>query len=303
MILIADSGSTKTDWALVYPIIDKGQKTYRRMVVKTQGINPFHQSPEEIRHILGQELRPLLETIERTELHGVLSAGIIPSVETIAFYGAGCTAAVVPAMKDCLSFLFPLAHIEVAGDLLGAARSLCGNESGIACILGTGSNSCWYDGSRIVDNVPPLGYILGDEGSGAVLGKLFFNGMFKGRLPGQIKEMYLRETGLTYTDIISKVYREPLANRFLSSTAKFIMRNIGVSELHQIVIDNFNAFFNNNICRYGEHAGRHVSAVGSIAYFFREQLEQSAALNGYVLDEVHRSPLDGLIKFHLERQW
>ncbi len=298
MILIADSGSTKTDWALVFPVIDKGQKAYRHVLVKTQGINPFHQSADEIRYILGQELRPLLETIAGTEVQGASADNIIRLIEFVAFYGSGCTEATLPTMKDCLSFLFPNARIEVASDLLGAARSLCAHHSGIVCILGTGSNSCWYDGSRIVANIPPLGYILGDEGSGAVLGKLFFNKMFKGSLPIHIKEMYQRETGLDYADIISRIYREPLANRFLADTAKFIMRNISTGEMHRLVVDNFNAFFRNNICQYNEQAGKRISAVGSIAYFFREQLGQSASLNGYEVVEVQRSPMEGLIRYH-----
>ena len=206
MILIADSGSTKTDW-----IVYTGNNGNSR-VVSTQGINPFHQSDIEIELILRNEVLPLLASI----LDNVETANLI---KYVAFYGAGCTESVLSKMQGCLSGIFAEANIEVAGDLLGAARALCGNKPGIACILGTGSNSCFYDGEKIVENVPPLGYILGDEGSGAALGKLFINGIFKGDLPTHIRELYLNEENITYAEIIEKVYRKPLANRFLASTS------------------------------------------------------------------------------------
>ena len=230
MILIADSGSTKTDW-----IVYTGNNGNSR-VVSTQGINPFHQSDIEIELILKNEVLPLLASI----LDMLKAANLI---KYVAFYGAGCTESVLSKMQGCLSGIFAEANIEVAGDLLGAARALCGSKPGIACILGTGSNSCFYDGEKIVENVPPLGYILGDEGSGAALGKLFINGIFKGDLPTHIRELYLNEENITYAEIIEKVYRKPLANRFLASTSKFVYKHLDLPELASLVQHNFDSFF------------------------------------------------------------
>ena len=219
MILIADSGSTKTDW-----IIWTGDEGSDK-VISTQGINPFHQSVDEIELIVRNEVLPLLVSV----LDCIDAANLIKSV---AFYGAGCTESVSPKMQDCLSGIFAEANIEVAGDLLGAARALCGNNPGIACILGTGSNSCFYDG----------------EGSGAALGKLFMNGIFKGDLPAAIRELYLREENITYTEVIERVYRKPLANRFLASTSKYICRHLDIPELKVLVKQNLEFLFDRNVC-------------------------------------------------------
>ena len=201
-ILIADSGSTKTDWSLT-----DGQGNVV-MTCKTQGINPIHMQDAEVLQILKSEL-------------------ILPeSPQEVYFYGSGVTEAMKPRMNSLLQQAFPGAKVEAEGDMIGAARALFGNKPGIACILGTGANSCLYDGTKIVMNTPPLGYILGDEGSGAVLGKLFLNGIFKGSLPSAIKKRFLKWSGLDYPGIINKVYREPLANRFLASICPFISEQI-----------------------------------------------------------------------------
>ena len=288
MILIADSGSTKTDW-----IIWTGDEGSDK-VISTQGINPFHQSVDEIELIVRNEVLPLLVSV----LDCIDAANLIKSV---AFYGAGCTESVSPKMQDCLSGIFAEANIEVAGDLLGAARALCGNSLGITCILGTGSNSCFYDGEKIVENVPPLGYILGDEGSGAALGKLFMNGIFKGDLPAAIRELYLREENITYTEVIERVYRKPLANRFLASTSKFICRHLDMPELKVLVQQNFEFFFERNVCKYARYGVKKVSATGSIAYHFRNAFEAAAARYGFVVDRVERSPIHGMLAYHKNR--
>lgn len=289
MILIADSGSTKTDW------IVSGGKGNNEKVISTQGINPFHQSDNEIELILKNEVLPQLVSV----LDDTNAANLIKSV---AFYGAGCTEGVQPKMKKCLSETFVKATVEVAGDLLGAARALCGNTSGIACILGTGSNSCFYDGKTIVKNVPPLGYILGDEGSGAALGKLFMNGIFKGGLPETIRELYLREENLTYQEIIERVYRKPLANRFLASTAQFINRHLDLPELETLVQQNFELFFERNVCEYACYGVKKVSAIGSIAYHFRNVFEKAAAKFGFEVDKIEKSPIRGMLAYHQSKQ-
>ena len=276
MILIADSGSTKTDWA----VVDDG-----RMVASmaTQGINPFHQDTDNIVAVIETELLPKMGDIYPEEIY---------------FYGSGCREDKVEMMCSILGRAFPhCARIEAQGDLLAAARAVCGANEGIACIMGTGANSCLYDGKRVVENTPPLGYILGDEGSGAVLGKLFVNALFKGQLPESLKDEWLAETGLSLNIIINKVYREPLANRFLASTSKFIRQHLEVKQLEEMVVDNFREHFRRNVNRYGRK-DLPVGAIGSVAYYYREQLEKAAMAEGYSLGKVMRSPMDGLMRYH-----
>ena len=276
MILIADSGSTKTDWA----VVDDG-----RMVTSmaTQGINPFHQDAENIATVIEEELLPKMGNIEP---------------EGIFFYGSGCREDKVEMMCGILGKAFPqCARIEAQGDLLAAARAVCGEREGIACIMGTGANSCLYDGNRVVENTPPLGYILGDEGSGAVLGKLFVNALFKGQLPSELKDEWLEETGLSLNIIINKVYREPLANRFLASTSRFIHQHLSVEPLERMVVYNFREHFRRNVNQYGRK-DLTVGAIGSVAYYYREQLQKAATVEGYTLGKVMRSPMDGLVRYH-----
>ena len=223
---------------------------------------------------------------------------IAEKVTQIAFYGAGCTKALSPIVGEALAVAFPSASIKVESDLLGAAHAVCGHEEGIACILGTGANSCLYDGKQIVANIPPLGYILGDEGSGAVLGKMLLNGIFKGDLSAEIRDLYLEWSGLTYPEIIDKVYRQPLANRFLAGSSKFIKENLQYAELEELVRYNFDTFFKKNILKYTVSSIRVISAVGGIASAFEEQLRASADSFGYQVGKVLSSPIDGLIEYY-----
>ena len=276
MILIADSGSTKTDWA----VVEDGRMV---LAMATQGINPFHQERGNIETVIEEELLPKMGNIDP---------------EGIFFYGSGCREDKVEMMCDILGRAFPqCGKIEAQGDLLAAARAVCGEHEGIACIMGTGANSCLYDGNRVVENTPPLGYILGDEGSGAVLGKLFVNALFKGQLPETLKDEWLRESGLTLNIIINKVYREPLANRFLASTSKFIRQHLSMEPLEEMVVGNFREHFRRNVNRYGRK-DLPVGAIGSVAYYYSEQLEKAAAAEGYVIGKVMRSPMDGLVRYH-----
>ena len=276
MILIADSGSTKTDWA----VVDNGRQV---VAMSTQGINPFHQDAENIATVIEEELLPKMGNIEP---------------EGIFFYGSGCREDKVEMMCGILGKAFPqCARIEAQGDLLAAARAVCGEREGIACIMGTGANSCLYDGNRVVENTPPLGYILGDEGSGAVLGKLFVNALFKGQLPSELKDEWLEETGLSLNIIINKVYREPLANRFLASTSRFIHQHLSVEPLERMVVYNFREHFRRNVNQYGRKDLK-VGAIGSVAYYYREQLQKAATVEGYTLGKVMRSPMDGLVRYH-----
>lgn len=280
MILIADSGSTKTDWC----VVDGGSVICR---VSTQGINPFHQDEHTISAILRDELL----TADDSVRNGI-------GISQVYFYGSGCREEYVPMMTAALAGAFPHAtRIEAHSDLLGAARAVCGAGEGVACILGTGANSCLYDGRRIVMNTPPLGYILGDEGSGAVLGRLFINALYKGSLPATVLSDFERETSLTMADVIRRVYREPLANRFLASFAPFIHRHLSLPAVRAIVVDNFRQFFRRNVVQYGR-PDLPVGAVGSIACHFSAELSEAARTEGFTMGRVVKSPMDGLVEYH-----
>ena len=249
MILLADSGSTKTDWCLV-----DGRTTVAR--VRTRGTNPFFQSSDEIADEIASALIPQLPSAE---------------VDDVFFYGAGCTAEKQPGLAEALSrHLSVSGRLEVATDMLAAARSLCGHEPGIACILGTGSNSCAYDGTVITKNVSPLGFILGDEGSGAVLGKTLVGDILKEQLPRHIIEKFNDRFHLTAADIIERVYRQKLPNRFL-------VRNVKLYDGWDRLPIGFN---------------------GSIAYYYRPQLVKALQAEGMTLGRIVQTPMDGLIEYH-----
>jgi N-acetylglucosamine kinase-like BadF-type ATPase len=270
-VLIADSGSTKTDWA------------FMGMRMQTQGINPFHQDEDTIRGILKDELLPQLTSDIR-------------HLTSILFYGSGVRPELEEKMIRLLAEAFPQAeHIEAHGDLLGAARALCGNREGIACILGTGANSCLYDGERIVENTPPMGYILGDEGSGAVLGVRFLNALYKNRLSNDVKVAFEAYSGMSMAQVIERVYRQPMANRWLASLSAFIHEQIGNPQIEQLVIDNFRDFIQRNIAPY-QRKDLPINAVGSIAFYYQQQLEKAVKEEGYTLGKIVRSPLDALVE-------
>ena len=307
MMLIADSGSTKTDWAW----IENGTIVHR---VTTAGINPVHQGEEEIGKVV-EQLFPRKDEGRRTKENSTdireniscttetqsisPSSLLLPPSSTVFFYGAGCIPEKKGVVEKVLRKVFPDAdRIEVESDLLGAARAVCQHQEGLACILGTGSNSCLYDGENIVGNIPPLGYILGDEGSGAVLGKLFLNALFKGALPDGMKEDFLQSSGLSYPEIIQRVYRQPMANRFLASTSLYISEHLDVPALRELVKQNFRDFFHKNIAQYGRH-DLPVGAIGSIAYHYRDLLQEVAEEKGYNLSTVAKSPMEGLVTYHL----
>ena len=274
MKLIADSGSTKTDWC----VVDGGEVVFR---TAGHGINPFQQNDAEVENIVDNEFRSSFDGVER--------------IAEIEFYGAGCRDGMVPRMERLLRKLFVNAvRVEVCSDVLGAARALFGGREGIACILGTGANSCLYDGERITANVPPLGYVLGDEGSGAVLGRLFVNGLFKGGLPESLRDEFLEDTGLTLAEIIRKVYREPLANRFLAGMSVFIHNHLENNELRALVVENFRNFFRRNVALYGR-VDLPVRAVGSIAFYYERELHEAAETEGFRVDKVIKSPMEGLV--------
>jgi N-acetylglucosamine kinase-like BadF-type ATPase len=277
MILIADCGSTKIDWCLV----DEGKVVKQ---IFTCGMNAVMLSKDEISERLAKELVPELEGL---------------NMEAVYFYGAGCISTdVCENVANAIRQNITANRVEVHTDLLAAARALCGHEAGIACILGTGSNSCYYDGSQIVKNVSPLGYILGDEGSGAVLGKLLIGDVLKNQLPEDLCQKFLQQYNLDRVTIIKRIYREPQPNRFLASVSPFLLQNINNPAVHKLVLSSFTAFFNRNIAQYPNYHNLNVNFIGSIAYFYKDILAEAAALCGCTVGTIIKSPMQGLINFH-----
>ncbi len=271
MKAIADSGSTKCEW-----IFGDGDRILR---LRTAGINAVQQSPDAIRAVLA-ELPPL------------------DGVEELRFYGAGCGDSFPEASavlrRDLAARFGPGTAIGLGSDLLGAARALFGRGEGIACILGTGSNSCHCRGGEIVANVPPLGYVLGDEGSGAVLGRNLVNGIFKGMIP--LREEFLHTFALTYAGLIRRVYREPAANRFLASFAPFIRAHLDCAPVREMVVRSFGEFAARNLSGYP--AGLPVAFVGGVAAHFEEPLREAMAAAGREVVRIVCSPAEELWKYH-----
>lgn len=274
-LLIADSGSTTTDWAVV------GNGTTQH--IKSAGINPFHQDDATIMHTLTQELIPAMDNAVPTHIH---------------FYGAGCVGGTInDRLKVALQQHFAQAHIEVASDLLGAARSLCGRNQGIAGILGTGANSCLYDGEKITHNIPPLGYILGDEGSGASLGKAFLRSLLRGELGQKLIEEFYTTYCTDYPQLIQRIYREPAANRYLASLSPFIAAHLDHAAVHNIVSETMQQYFARHIMQYS-HNQLPVHLTGSVAHYYRHIIVDTATEMGIEIGNITRTPIEGLITYH-----
>lgn len=277
VLLIADSGSTKTDWLF---ISSDGTKSE----LHTDGINPARDSRANIYNVLYHDL---LTQLPQTE-----------AIQAVYFYGAGCIEPFSLTVKSVLDELFPGCHTEVESDLLGAARALCGHEPGIACILGTGSNSCFYDGKDVVKHTPPLGYILGDEGSGSYLGKTLLNGLFKGMLPETLKEDFCGKYNLSMPDIIERVYRQPAANAFLASLVPFIVEHRSNSAIHSMLVESFRLFIERNIAIYGQKE-MPIHCVGGIAYQFAAELEEAIVAEGMQMGWILKRPIEAIVQYHL----
>lgn len=278
MIVLADSGSTKTDWCLA----EGGQILLQ---VKTKGINPFYQTTEEI----GREIRD-----------GLLPQLGKQKIEAVYFYGAGCAFPEKNRMVSDALAGYINAPIEIGSDLLAAARALCGREAGVACIMGTGSNSCFYDGEFIRDNVSPLGFILGDEGSGAVLGKLLVGDCLKNQLPSALQAKFFEQFNLTRAEILDKVYKQPFPNRFLASLSPFLLQHIEEPIVYKLVADSFRAFFKRNVMQY-DYLNCKVHLTGSIAYFYRDIIKGIAGEMHITIGRIIQSPMEGLIAYHLQQ--
>ena len=274
-ILIADSGSTKTDWVVVKD--GSLAKSYC-----TKGINPYFQSFEEIKDEIEVSLIPQ-------------PAGI--RVDAVYFYGAGCNADKAHIVRDAICFYVKNADVDVYSDLLAAVHCTCGCNAGIACILGTGSNSCFYDGEKIVKNVPPLGFILGDEGGGATLGRLLVSDILKGLMPDDLSREFFSKYGLTQTEILDRVYRQPFPNRFLAGFSPFLYENIDVPEIRTIVFKNFVSFFTRNVLQY-DCKMYEVNFVGSVAYHYKDILKEVADMLNIRIGKILKTPISGLVDYY-----
>lgn len=277
--LIADSGSSKTDWCL----LNKGKK----IRLTTQGISPYFLKAAQVEEILRNELLPFLKK---------------NTPELIHYYGTGCSNPEnVKLIRTALKKVFPTAKINVDHDLTGAARALCGREKGIACILGTGSNSCYYDGKKIVKNSPGLGFVLGDEGSGTYLGKKVVQYYLYNTFDPDLMDRFRLRYNTTASEILDAVYKKPLPNRYLAGFTDFLVENRGHYMIENIIEDGLNDFFFSHIYKYRESWSLPIHFTGSVAFGFKDVLRELCQSYEIKLGKVLKSPLEGLISFHIAK--
>ena len=276
LTLIADGGATKTEWCLL--------SNGRRKTFFTQGISPYFLSSQQITQLVTTELLPRIKNVIIADLF---------------YYGTGCFDLKNARMvKEALRNVFPGAHIEVGTDLLGAARSLCGSEKGIACNLGTGTFSCYYNGKKIVKSRPGPGYVLGDEGSGAYLGKKVLQYYLYEIFDEDLYYRFDKKYNTNRDEILQHVYKEPFPNRYLASFALFLAENRGHYMIENILEDGINDFFFYHLCKYPEVWKSPVNFVGSVAYGFKDVLEQLCQSYEFELGKVLKNPMQGLVKYH-----
>lgn len=278
MILIADGGSTKTDWR-----ISDGDTVHS---FSSKGINPYFNTPEQII----QELR---------------NSGLghyVNQVSTIHFYGAGLAGkAEKDSLNECFSNFFKTHNISIHDDLLAAARALFGEGSGIVCILGTGSNSCLFVDGAIAEKIPALGYIMGDEGSGAYIGKSFLNALHKKRFPEELRAEIMMKENLSQDVILEKVYRQEHANRYLASLTQVVNRYIHHEEVKSIVVKAFEAFIEKNISKFTDFQDYKIGFAGSISYYYSPLLREVMENNSLSIDKIIKTPIDELLNYHLRK--
>lgn len=281
-ILIADAGSTKVEWLIMS--VDGNVESR----ITTHGLNALLADSDDIENLF-EKARHLL--------------AFDGDVAEIYYYGAGCaTEAICQKIRDVLQKVWGCEEVDihVYSDLIGAARALLGRKPGIACILGTGSNSCLYDGKHIIQNVPSLGFILGDEGSGSALGKRLVADAFKGHLPPLVKDHFLDLYELTLEEILEYTYRRPAANRFLASLVPFLKEHLWNPYVYSLVREEFILFLRRNVAMYKDCYSLPLTFTGSIAHHFSEILEEAANHLGFKVAKIEKNPIEGLIEFHKE---
>lgn len=277
-ILIADAGSTKTEWSLL--------RNGKVKSVETAGISPYFLGEEQIAELLRNELIPSLKKAE---------------IEKVYFYGTGClNPANNKLVRNAIKKTFPQATVNVTNDVEGAAIGLCGNNKGIACILGTGSSSCFYDGKKIKKNNPGLGYALGDEGSGAYLGKKVLQYYMYNTFDEDLRARFDAAYVTNATEILENVYKKPLPNRYLASFARFLADNRGHYMIENIIEDGLNDFFFTHLGKYNEAWKYPINFVGGIAFGFKDVIKDLCATYNFELGRILQKPMKGLIEYHKE---
>lgn len=276
MKLIADSGSTKTAWKLI------GHSSEIKNI-NTPGINPFFRTEEDIY----KELKCLLFPETGTQIHEIF------------FYGAGIVNDEKGSIiRSALNRIYPEVSIETHSDVLGAAKALFGDHAGIACILGTGSNACLYDGTQITKGISPLGFILGDEGSGAVMGRKLLGDYFKDVMPPSLREEFEKCFGLTREEALNRVYRAERPNQFLSQFVPFLSEHSNSAYCQEFVQQNFMEFFERNVSKLPNYMNYRIGFVGSVAYYFSQILKNTAICFGFEEPIILKDPIDGLEKYY-----
>jgi glucosamine kinase len=280
MVLIVDSGSTKSDWVLV-------RSNDERELFKTMGFNPYFHSET----IIANAIKQNQELFQYSE-----------EIQQVFYYGAGCSSPELNSIVErALKRVFPKAEISVDHDLLACAYSTYTGCPAICCILGTGSNSCHFDGERVTEEVPALAYILGDEGSGSYFGKKLLAAFLYHHLPQHISEALKEEFGLAKDNIMENVYMMPDANVYLASFMRFIAKHKADPWIDAMLVDGLEEFMKIHVCCYSDHKEVPVHFIGSIGYFFEDQLRRAADRLGLSIGVLTRKPIDGLVDYHIER--
>jgi glucosamine kinase len=276
--LLADSGATKAEWCL----ISNGKKK----TLFTPGISPYFLSTDGIAELVQNGVAKNIKKIPVEEIH---------------YYGTGCANPDnAKSVKKALKKIFPDAEVNVNTDLMAAARAVCGHEKGVVSILGTGSNSCFYNGKNIVKNSPGLGYVLGDEGSGAYLGKKVIQYYLYNTFDEDLRARFDAKFVTTTTEILDNVYKKPFPNRYLASFAMFLAENRGHYMIENIIEDGLNDFFFQHLCKYTEVWKSPVNFVGSVADGFKDVLQELCSSYEFELGAVLKNPMQGLVKYHNE---
>jgi len=278
MILIADSGSTKTSWC----VVDPSGKTRE---FDTEGYNPCYSGGEKLIDILKPNLPDNFDPA---------------AVRQVAFYGAGVYEDKYEVIYDALHPIFPNAGIDAAMDLVASARALLGRSPGFAAILGTGTNSCLYDGEKIIHNVDSLGFLLGDEGSGGYMGKRLITDYIRGYMPEEVRKQFWDTFRLTGDQLIDRIYSDPMPNRYCASFTRFLTGDYAGHEYleQQIIFGSFRDFFNRIVKYYTNYQEYTFNSVGSVGWIFRDRLTQVASEFGMVTGNIISSPMEGLVKYH-----
>jgi len=277
MKLIAESGGTKTQWCAV-------SRDTETVIIPTIGLNPNFVSEDDFRRIIISEVLPGLN---------------YPEITDVFFYGAGCSGkAMEDKVRNAIRSALPEPEIFVFSDLTGAARGLLGNNKGFVCMIGTGSNSGYYDGKSIKANVPPLGFILGDEGSGAYLGKRLLADHLRGIMPAGLSEEFRKKYGAEKNDIVSHVYRGVFPSRFIGEFVKFLKDNISESYCNELVRTSFEDYVSRNLKLYDLKGVTDIAVTGAVAWHFRDILEEVLKKNGFRIIKLEQGPIEGLIRYH-----